>query len=147
MAVNFPLILLMIHYNMSSAQHFLQYCASRNELTLLNPHFYAVKLGFTGEYIIFHILLKNIVEAVLTSTHNLCFEQKYEKRQSFSSENFQFQFLEVKFSIYLNRRVFVMMCAPCEDLDQPAPSDQELVFRHNVCSQGSKASPDGQQRL
>ena len=40
------------------------------------------------------------------STHNLCFEQKYEKYQSFSSEIFQF--LEVKFSIYLNRRVFVM---------------------------------------
>ena len=40
------------------------------------------------------------------STHNLCFEQKYEKYQGFLSENFQF--LEVKFSIYLNRRVFVM---------------------------------------
>ena len=41
------------------------------------------------------------------STHNLCFEQKYEKNQSFLSENFQF--LEVKFSIYLNRRVFLML--------------------------------------
>ena len=40
------------------------------------------------------------------STHNLCFEQKYEKYQSFLSENFQF--LEVKFYIYLNRRVFLM---------------------------------------
>ena len=40
------------------------------------------------------------------STHNLCFEQKYKIYQSFLSENFQF--LEVKFSIYLNRRVFVM---------------------------------------
>ena len=40
------------------------------------------------------------------STHNLCFEQKYEKYQIFLSENFQF--LEVNFSIYLNRRVFVM---------------------------------------
>ena len=39
-------------------------------------------------------------------THNLCFEQKYEKYQNFSSENFHF--LVVKFSIYLNRRVFVM---------------------------------------
>ena len=41
------------------------------------------------------------------STHNLYFEQKYEKYQSFLSENFQF--LEVKFSIYmyLNRHVFV----------------------------------------
>ena len=47
-------------------------------------------------------------EAVLTSTHNLCFEQKYEKYQNFLSENFPF-FLVVKFSIYLNRRVFVMV--------------------------------------
>ena len=39
------------------------------------------------------------------STTNLCFEQKYRKYKSFLSENFQF--LEVKFSIYLNRRVFV----------------------------------------
>ena len=38
--------------------------------------------------------------------HNLCFELKYEKYQSFLSENFQF--LELKFSIYLNRRDFVM---------------------------------------
>ena len=41
------------------------------------------------------------------NTHNLCFEQKYEKYQSFLYLNF-FQFLEVKFSIYFNRRVFVM---------------------------------------
>ena len=40
------------------------------------------------------------------STHNLCFKQIYEKYQSFLPENFQF--LEVKFSVYLNRRVFVM---------------------------------------
>ena len=32
--------------------------------------------------------------------------QKYEKYQSYLSENFQF--LEVKLSIHLNRRVFVM---------------------------------------
>ena len=47
-----------------------------------------------------------LAEAVLTSTHNLCFEQKYEKYPIFLSENFMF--LEVKCSIYLNRRVFVM---------------------------------------
>ena len=45
-------------------------------------------------------------EAVLTSTHNLYFEQKYEKYESFLTENFQF--LEMKLSIYLNRHVFVM---------------------------------------
>ena len=46
-----------------------------------------------------------IAEAVLTSTHSLYFEQKYEKYQ-FLSENFQF--LEVKFSVYLNTCVSVM---------------------------------------
>ena len=40
------------------------------------------------------------------STHNLCFEQKYEKYQIVLSENFHF--LVVKFSVYLNRFVFVM---------------------------------------
>ena len=40
------------------------------------------------------------------STLNLCFEQKYEKYQNFLSENFHF--LEIKFSVYLNRHVFVM---------------------------------------
>ena len=47
-----------------------------------------------------------LAEVVLTSTHNLCFEQKYEKYQSVLSENVQF--LEEKFSRYLNRHVFVM---------------------------------------
>ena len=47
-----------------------------------------------------------LIKTVLTSTHNLCFEQKYEKYQIFLSENFQF--LVAKFSICLNRRVFVM---------------------------------------
>ena len=39
------------------------------------------------------------------STHNLCFDIK--KYQNFLSENFQF--LEVKFSIYFSRRVFLML--------------------------------------
>ena len=79
----------------------------------LKPHFCIVKLGFTGVYIVFLIsALKHRLwvlvrtAAVLTSTHDLCFEQKCEKYMSFLSE--KFQFLEVKFSIYLNRRVFVM---------------------------------------
>ena len=82
----------------------------------IKPHFYKVKLGFTGVYIIFLISAQNrklwvlvrtaFAKEVLTSNHNLCFEQKYENNQSFLSE--YFQFLEVKFSICLNRRVFVM---------------------------------------
>ena len=39
-------------------------------------------------------------------THNLCFSRNKKNIRYFLSENFQF--LEVKFSIYLNRRVFVM---------------------------------------
>ena len=49
----------------------------------LKPHFYIVKLGFAGVYLFFLFLLQNIdcgysldAEAVLTCTHNLCFEQK-----------------------------------------------------------------------
>ena len=73
----------------------------------LKPHFYIVKLGFTGVYIIFLISVQSIdCGYSLTSTHNLCFEQKYEKYQKFLSENFHF--LVVKFSVLLNRRVFVM---------------------------------------
>ena len=51
----------------------------------LKPQFYIVNLGFTGVYIIFLILLKKIhrlwvlVRTASPSTHNLCFEQKYEK--------------------------------------------------------------------
>ena len=64
----------------------------------LKPHFYIVKLGFTGVYIIFLIsaqkhrlwVFVRTASAVLTSTHNLCFEQKYEKYLKFLSENFQF---------------------------------------------------------
>ena len=41
------------------------------------------------------------------STQNLCFEQKYEKYQIFFYLK-NFIFLVVKFSIYLNRHVFVM---------------------------------------
>ena len=44
-------------------------------------------------------------EAVLTSTHNLSLEQKYENYENFLSESFHC--LVVKFSIYLKRRVFV----------------------------------------
>ena len=57
------------------------------------PHFYIVKLGFTGVYTIFLISAKKhrlSAEAVLTSTYNLCFEQKYEKYQNFYLKIFIF---------------------------------------------------------
>ena len=50
----------------------------------LKPHFYTVKLMFSGVYIIF------LDEAILMSIYNLCFEQKHEKYQNFLSETFNF---------------------------------------------------------
>ena len=82
----------------------------------IKPHFYIVKLGFTGVYVVFLISTQNIDcgyslkpprRGGSNEYHNLCFEQKFEKYQIFLSENFQF--LEVKFSIYLNRFVFEMI--------------------------------------
>ena len=52
------------------------------------------------------ICQNSLGEAVLTCAHNLCFEQKYEKYQNFLSK--KIPFLVVKFSIGLNKRVFVM---------------------------------------
>ena len=46
-------------------------------------------------------------DAVLTGTHNLWFEQKYEEYQNFYLKIFIL--FVVKFSIYLNRHVFVMI--------------------------------------
>ena len=66
----------------------------------LKPHFYIVKLGFTGVYIIFLISAQNIdCEYSLEPPRrggsdeyrNLCFEQKYEKYQNFYLKIFIFQ--------------------------------------------------------
>ena len=65
----------------------------------LKPHFYTVKLGFTGVYIIFHISSQKHRLWVLVRT---------------ASVFFVYQFLVVKFSIYLDRRVFVMTYRCCQ---------------------------------
>ena len=82
----------------------------------LKSHFYIVKLEFTGVYIIFFLfLLQNrlwlLVRTASSHIHTMPYIGTYVlsrkvKNMSFLCENFQF--LEVKFSIYLNRRVFVM---------------------------------------
>ena len=42
----------------------------------LKPHFYTVKLGFTGVYIIYVVSAQKHRLWVLVSTNNLCSEQK-----------------------------------------------------------------------
>ena len=65
----------------------------------LKPHFYIVKLGFTGVYIIFLISAQNIdcgysleppQRGGSNEYHNLCFVQKYEKYQIFYLKTFSF---------------------------------------------------------
>ena len=82
-------------------------------LYTLTPRFYIVKLEFTGVYIIFLFLLSIIYcgyslnrqnEAVLTCTHNICFEQKYENSQNISTKNCHFYSREK--SLYIARACF-----------------------------------------
>ena len=82
----------------------------------LQPHFYTVKLGFTGVYIIFLILLNNIdcghtLEPPRWGGSNeypqSMFWAEIWKISGFLSELF-LEILEVKSSICLNRHVFVM---------------------------------------
>ena len=82
----------------------------------LKPHFYIVKLGFTGVYIIFLISDQNIDCGYSLEPPRRGGSNEYPQSMFWAeiwkiSEFFYlktFQFLEVKFSIYLNRRVFVM---------------------------------------
>ena len=68
----------------------------------IKPHFYIVKLGFTVVYTLFFLIsAQNIDCGYLLEpphrggsieSHNLCFEQKYEKYQKILSDNFSFFF-------------------------------------------------------
>ena len=82
----------------------------------LKPHFYIVKLGFTGVYIIFLISAQKHRLWVFVRTASprrflrvptiYVFSRNMKIIRFFLSENFMF--LKVKFSIYSNRHVFVM---------------------------------------
>ena len=71
----------------------------------LQPHLYIVKLGFTGVYIIFLISAQNHRLWVLVRAASMFWAVIWNISEILS-ENFQFWVM--KFSIYLNRCVFVM---------------------------------------
>ena len=75
----------------------------------LKPHFYIVKLGFTGVYIIFLISAQKhkLWVLVRTASPTIYVLSRNMKNIRFFYLN-NCHFLVVKFSIYLNRRVFVM---------------------------------------
>ena len=72
----------------------------------LKPHFYIVKLGFTGVYIIFLISAQNIDCGYSLEPSHMFWAEIW-KISEFFIWNFHV-FLVVKFSVYLNRHVFVM---------------------------------------
>ena len=85
----------------------------------LKPHFYIVKLGFTGVYIIFRIFAQNIdCGYSLEPPHrggsnkypqSMFLSRNMKKYQNFFlSENFPFLVVRCSIYMYLNRRVFVM---------------------------------------
>ena len=85
-------------------------------LTPLKPHFYIVNLRFTGVCIFFLFLLKNIDCGYSLEPPHRGGSNEYPQSMFWAemwrilellSENFNF--LLVKFSIYLNRRVFVLV--------------------------------------
>ena len=75
-----------------------------------------------------------LVEAVLTSTHNPCFSRS-KKISEFLSENFQY--LVVKFSVYLNRCVFIMrkIYGTCTDSQLPVFTIQSTEYFYRVSTQ------------
>ena len=102
---NFFLSLLLLQFvNKSNMRNTIMKTSLYN-VDPFKAHFYIVKLGLQG-YTLFFLFLFKKIEAVLTSTHNLCFEQNYENDQNFLSENLHL--LVVKFSVHLNRQVFAM---------------------------------------
>ena len=82
----------------------------------LKPHFYILKLGFTGVYIIFLISAQNIDCGYLLEPprrggsneypQSMFLAEIWKISEFFLSENCHF--LVGKFSVYLNRHVFVM---------------------------------------
>ena len=81
----------------------------------LKPHFYIVKLGFTGVYIIFLFLLKNIDYGYLIELPRRGSSSEY-PQSMFQAELWKiseflfeiFHFLLAKSSVYLDRHVFIM---------------------------------------
>ena len=81
----------------------------------LKPHFYIVKLGFIGVYIIFLILLQDIECGCSLEPPRRGGPNKHPQSMLWAEIlkinffNWNFPFLVVKFSMYLNRRVYIMI--------------------------------------
>ena len=104
----------------------------------LKPHFYIVKLGFTGVYIIFLILLKNIDCGYLQRQFQ-CVPTIYVLSRNI--KNIRIFYLKIflfwlkKISVYLNRRVFLMTVLADQTWSSQTKMNRlhrKIVFLHNL---------------
>ena len=84
----------------------------------LKPHFYIVKVGFTGVYIIFLISAQNIdcgysLEPTRRGSSNEYLQSMFLSRNKKNIRIFIWKFSIFKFSVYLNRLVFIMVICMC----------------------------------
>ena len=70
-----------------------------------------------------------LVEAVLTSTNNLCFDQKYEIYLNFSSENFHFLVVKVSLNRYVRNAEILQEYDEDNDLTAHAHCTHFLMTR------------------
>ena len=93
----------------------------------LKPHFYVVKLGFTGVYIIFLISAQNTDCGYSLGPPRQGGSNEY-PQSMFLSRNMKnirifyvknYHFLVVKFSVHLNRRAFVMLNSTVTEKECP----------------------------
>ena len=105
----------------------------------LKPHFYIVKLGFTGVYIIFVISAQKHRLWVLVRTAST---RRFKRVPTIyvlsrNMKNIRYfylkncHFLVVKFSIYLNRCVFVMLVYKAERVTDLLLTDKVTIFTYN----------------
>ena len=106
----------------------------------LKPHFYIVKLGFTGVYIIFLIFAQKHRLWVLVRTASprrfwrvptIYVLSKSIKNISFFIPDFFSIFGGIYFSIYLNRRVFVM-CIVHVHTSFVSKQQNVLIILHSI---------------
>ena len=133
----------------------------------IKPHFYIVKLGFTRVHIIFLIStqkhwlwysLEPPRRAVLTSITMYVLTRNMKNIRIFYLIFFFFLFLVVKFSVYLNRHVFVMWFTRCVETTalfsyvraaviraRPMHVDHKtfILLPRYMCHSSSLSSPHG----
>ena len=119
-----------------------------NNFDSLKPNFYIVKMGFTGNTLFFLFLLKHIdcgysLEPPRRVPTIYVLSKNMKKYQSFLSEIFQF--LLVKFSIYLTRCVSVMLrvsshCSALERATGPSWGQHEVALISSLSLKQMKMS-------